>query len=71
MEETYTFSWALHMMRYDGKKMKAITDDKEDEITHFIYSDGDSLFYQDFDGSHGEVRLASKVIMGSWVEVKE
>ena len=70
MQETYTFSRALHMMRYGRKKMKAITDDKEDEITHYIYSDGDSLFYQDFNGAHGEVRLTSKVIMGSWVEVK-
>jgi len=65
MEETYTFSRALHLMRYSGKKMKPIqwTSDC------YVVVEGSTIFRQ-CDSYRDEYVAYSSEIMGSWVEVK-
>jgi hypothetical protein len=70
---TYTFSRALHLMRYGGKKMRSI-----------FHTQDEYLFVQNgiliclWNGEHVPVGydenityLNAYLIMGSWVEVKE
>lgn len=67
MEETCTFSRALHLMRYGGKKMRPY--DIKSPIEYIFLSDqfGLTMVYKEY---VGEVILNTKEIMGSWVEVK-
>lgn len=60
--ETYTFSRALHMMRYGGKKMKFIK--WQDGIYVYV-----SENIMKFDCDRLAV-LTQREILGSWVEVK-
>ena len=64
-EITYTFSRALHLMRYGGKKMRYI----ESDIVYFCNSFNE-LGYINSDGYIGIAVVSSTIIMGSWVEVK-
>lgn len=66
MEETYTFSRALHLMRYGGKKMKPVY---LINIFYFVDSDGE-FKYSDGSEYKGFAILNSTAVMGSWVEVK-
>jgi len=65
MEERYTFSRALHLMRYGAKNMRPIDSD----LIYFCNSMGE-LRFRDVDGFVGYAILDSMTIMGSWVEVK-
>ena len=65
-QETYTFSRALHMMRYGGKKMRCVhwCEDVYAEVvgTSFrVWSEGKP---------DATPTLAPFEIMGEWVEVK-
>jgi hypothetical protein len=64
--ETVTFSRALHLMRYGGKKMRH---ESWGEDSYSYIKNGD---FKVFDGHTEEAHptLASFEIMGSWVEVK-
>jgi len=63
--ETYTFSRALHMMRYGGKKMRPI-----DHNAYCYFVKNGELKWKDGE-AWGEVySIDSKFIMGSWMEVK-
>lgn len=66
MEETYTFSRALHMMRYGGKKMKPATWQSGCymEVSRIFGLVRNCIEYVE-DG-----KLSAAEIMGSWVEVK-
>jgi hypothetical protein len=75
MTETYTFSTALRMMRYGGKKMRPLgdTDDywiivENNKLVGCGKIDGNSILLN-------ENNMASWFtpddIMGSWIEVKE
>jgi len=63
MEETYTFSRALYLMRYSGKRMKLITWGNTyiwyKKETNCLRTRGNRL-----------VELESRELLGSWVEVK-
>jgi hypothetical protein len=65
-EITYTFSTALRMMRYGGKKMRYI----ESDIVYFC-NGFNELRYINSDGYIGIAVLSSTIIMGSWVEVQD
>jgi hypothetical protein len=74
MTETYTFSRALHMMRYGKHKMRPIKDTDD----YWIIVENNKLVGCSQCG--GEVVLdednmpswfTPKDIMGSWIEVKE
>ena len=62
MEVTYTFSRALHMMRYGGAKMRFVGWNSG----VYIHIVKDRLQYEC--GSDGT--LTQRELMGSWVEVK-
>ena len=68
MEETYTFSRALHLMRYGGKKMQFRFWDK----SHYLEVKGEILWET---LNNGKDWFGAKIdgfeLMGSWVEVKE
>ena len=66
-EVTYTFSRALHMMRYSGAKMAPIG-----SIRIYYYVKDNTLYCtEDCEGAMIiEANLISHEIMGSWVEVK-
>ncbi|HEY5630511.1 MAG TPA: hypothetical protein VIR31_00145 [Nitrososphaeraceae archaeon] len=65
MEETYTFSRALHLMRYGGKNMECINSKN-------IYKIVDNHVMQKMVGGFTVTPyLRQHEIMGSWVEVKE
>lgn len=66
MEETYSFSTALRMMRYGGKKMKS--KNWKSERYAFVKDD---LIFQNNNGLIAPIAISSQDIMGSWVEVKE
>ena len=74
MEETYTFSRALHMMRYDGKIMRPLVySDKyyfRCDLTH-IYGCGINGEEVILNGDVIGEWLESEQIMSSWVEVKD
>lgn len=65
MGETYTFSRALHLMRYSGKKMKPMQWNSD----CYVVVDGNSIFRQ-CEGYRNEYVMYSSEVMGSWVEVK-
>lgn len=65
MEETYTFSRALHLMRYGGKTMRPINSD----ICYFC-NKMNELGFKNSEGYIGIAVLSSVYIMDSWVEVK-
>jgi hypothetical protein len=65
MTETYTFSRALHMMRYGGKKMKC---DWWLPCEYCIVEHGELWKY---DGNKAYDSLNAEDIMGSWIEVKD
>lgn len=79
MTETYTFSRALHLMRYGGKKMKPIYY----ETRNYYYSvrtninNDDILCIHNDDNSYCAVQCRefqmpnNFEIMGSWIEVKD
>lgn len=71
MEETYTFSRALHMMRYGGKKMQRSGETQE----YFCVEQNNLLRSTKVNGKFGKALPTNGVpscsIMGSWVEVKE
>lgn len=69
MEETYTFSRALHMMRYGGKKMKS----ESWGNGFYCFVDKDQLCFMDtgINDMNRCCDFSSGEIMGSWVEVKE
>ena len=73
MTETYTFSRALHLMRYGGKKMKP-------ELEHDVYFcvKNNKLYLSSALGHTREVKdddwgnlIYTSDIMGSWIEVKD
>lgn len=74
MEETYTFSRALHLMRYGGKKMRCT---KWEDESLSISTIGNNFQYTSVESSGlvGTWNLSdffhTSYIMGSWVEVKE
>lgn len=70
--ETYTFSRALHLMRYGGKKMACLNYSK----TSYLFVHKNELMCS-WNGEHviiGDDNIAdylgSDEIMGEWVEVK-
>ena len=72
--ETYTFSRALHLMRYSGKKMRSILHDPE--YQYLFVQDG--IMMCRWNGEHVPVGydenityLDADLIMGSWVEVND
>jgi hypothetical protein len=68
MTETYTFSRALHLMRYGGKKMRCLFDAR----WIFEVVDGELYtFTEDSKQFPKKANLISKMIMGSWIEVKD
>lgn len=67
MEETYTFSRALHLVRYGGKKMRSIFW----KSTHYIEVSPIFGLVRNCGEYMEDGKLISKEIMGSWVEVKE
>jgi len=77
-EITYTFSRALYLMRYGGKKMSPVSKNFVDDWVYFV--DGDVLFvitgkYPHKNSMVDIVNVAecmdSDDIMGSWVEVQD
>lgn len=80
MEETYTFSRALHMMRYGGKKMRAIGEYRSDQYLFIENGElmgviGDTKFFLETlrlgEKIISDLFLSGSMIMGSWVEVKD
>jgi hypothetical protein len=69
MTETYTFSRALHLMRYGGKKMRNCNW----RNTFCIFVQNDVLKYYDTlnRNVHYGVELDADDIMGNWIEVKD
>lgn len=65
--ETYTFSTALRMMRYGGKKMKPISwkSGCYVEVSVVFGLVRNCVRYTE------ECTLSSEEILGSWIEVKE
>jgi hypothetical protein len=69
MQETYTFSRALHLMRYGGKKMRCVNSLMYKSRVYRIINR--SLYYQVEDGIiETALQINASDIMGSWVEVK-
>jgi len=71
MEETYTFSRALHLMRYGGKFISL----NGNTVERFYVQD-DTLFRSiktngEWDYGWKCNGLPDSYIMGSWVEVKD
>jgi hypothetical protein len=66
MQESYTFSRALHLMRYGGKKMKPISWQSSCYIEVCSEKLIRSCNEYDADGY-----LSPDEIMGNWVEVKD
>lgn len=62
MQETYTFSRALHLMRYGGKKMACVLWRRGYYIEVI-----DTYIIDEYGAS---VELNSEELLGSWVEVK-
>lgn len=68
--ETYTFSRALHMMRYSGHKMRCLEWDSS--FTNFLAVVEDRLVeFREDNHPLCYATLKSVEIMGSWVEAKE
>ncbi len=69
MNETYTFSRALHMMRYGGKKMRSVNWGHD----FYCFVSDNSLHFIDtgINDIHKCCDFSSEEIMGSWVEVKD
>lgn len=72
MEETYTFSRALHLMRYGGKKMRSVNH----HYGEYLYIECGVLMCL-WNSEHIPVGYDQNItyldvdnIMGSWVEVK-
>lgn len=66
MNETYTFSRALHLMRYGGKKMQPVG------YAHWYYVKDNELWYDTpSKGTHYASNMDTDEIMGSWEEVKD
>lgn len=70
MTEAYTFSRALHLMRYGGKKMRPVG------YNFYYFVHEDSLMVNVGCDTHNyrcvdNYRLNSMEIMGSWIEVKD
>lgn len=70
MEETYTFTRALHLMRYGGKKMRPVSDNMSDSPVLYIFVRDNKLLGVDRETGEFSVILSSELIMGSWAEVK-
>jgi hypothetical protein len=73
MQETYTFSRALHLMRYGGKKMRPITDTDDYCIivkNNQLVGCYDGMETVVIDEDNMPSWFTPKDIMGSWVEVK-
>jgi hypothetical protein len=73
MQETYTFSRALHLMRYSGKKMRPITDTDDYCIivkNNQLVGRYDGMETVVIDEDNMPSWFTPKDIMGSWVEVK-
>ena len=74
MEETYTFSRALYLMRYGGKKMRCVNW-KDETLFCYVQNNDLELVYKDLVGVlHSPsifMSLEGSEIMGSWVEVKD
>jgi hypothetical protein len=68
MTETYTFSRALHLMRYGGKKMMPYYHSKDD--AHF-FVENNLIFMQLKSGAFHVESIETIDIMGSWIEVKD
>jgi len=65
-EVTYTFSRALHMMRYGGSVMRPICSNEQ-----AVYSVIDNdLRWKLYESWNSVSCLDSETIMGSWIEVK-
>jgi len=75
MTETYTFSRALHLMRYGGKKMRPINDTDD----YWIIVENNRLFGCSkldwspilLDEDNMPSWFTPEDIMGSWIEVKD
>ena len=67
--ETYTFSRALHLMRYGGKKMKCLQSEDKNFVKYLFVNDGELCGITE-DDIYFIANLHSRLIMGSWVEVK-
>jgi hypothetical protein len=70
MIETYTFSRALHLMRYGGKKMKCL-EIENNEMVKYLFVNECQLYGMTDDDIQFIANLHSRLIMGSWIEVKE
>lgn len=77
MQDTYTFSRALHMMRYGGKKMRSVN---EDLLEYFLMVEDNVIFGCEFVKSSSFIKnklsaenfgswISPSDLMGSWVEV--
>jgi hypothetical protein len=74
MTETYTFSRALHLMRYGGKKMRPINDTDDYWIivkNNRLVGRGDDMGDVVLDEDNMPSWFTPKDIMGSWIEVKD
>jgi len=67
MTETYTFSRALHMMRYGGKKMRPL----EEDYYYFVRDDVLFIVNKDYEYGVQASYLDSSEVMWSWIEVKD
>jgi len=68
MEETYTFSTALRMMRYSGKKMKSC---EASGIILKVVDDDLMQYNEDYKQKWVYCqKIYADDIMGSWIEVK-
>ena len=70
MNETYTFSRALHLMRYGGKKMRIDLDDEY----YFFVNDKEEIccgYIAHPDDTWCMEMVNCYDIMGSWIEVKD
>jgi hypothetical protein len=65
MTETYTFSRALYLMRYGGKKMKS------DRTIYEVYKGELYEFVEPLDSWVLSLKIYAEEIMGSWIEVKD
>lgn len=66
--ETYTFSRALHLMRYSNKKMRPLNG--LSPFYFYVDVSGILRFHDPVNKYTGEAMLPSHLIMGSWAEVK-
>ena len=69
MTETYTFSRALHLMRYGGKKMKPLSDAGFSSVC-WVYNNEIVYHQEGFEPIIREI-IPCYEIMGSWIEVKD